>query len=56
VRDALRVEIQAGDLQPLVVGHARRGARVAIPTMTAAGLAAGALLFVAHAAIIGGAN
>src|ERR1700750_1513071 len=33
VRDALRVEVDAGDLEPLVVGHARRRPGVAIPTM-----------------------
>ncbi len=53
VRDALRIEVDAGDLQPLVVGHARCGPRVAIPPMTAAALAA-ALLFCTHPAIIGG--
>jgi len=63
VRDALRVEVDAGDLQPFVVGHTRCRARVALPPLPTAATAALAcrracgartLLFAAHAVIIDG--
>ena len=54
VRDALRVEVDARDLQPFVVGYPRGRARVALPPLAAAASAAALLLFSAHGAIICG--